>query len=242
MRGIVFSAMAAALLLGSAFDAMAHGIWIAQRHGDLAIVYGHGASDEAYDPGKVAQVIGHLEDGTTAPAATEDHGNHVLVTPPENAAVLTATMDNGYWSEGPDGKWVNKPKSEVDGAKQGGRYLKHTVAILDHSPLAAKAKGMTLEIVPDRDPSELSAGDELGVTVLLGGKPLADTLVVQEYTTDSENKSVRTDAKGRASVTIRNNGLNVIAVSADEPSQEPEKADRVGHFATLSFSVDRHAH
>lgn len=242
MRGIVFSAMAAALLLGSAFDAMAHGIWIAQRHGDLATVYGHGASDEAYDPAKVTQATGHLEDGTTAPATTEDHGNHVLVVPPKDAAVVTATMDNGYWSEGPDGKWVNKPKSEVDGAKQAGRYLKHTVAILDHTPLATKAKGIALEIVPERNPTELSPDDELVVTVLLNGKPLADTLVIQEYTTDSENKSVRTDAKGRASVTVRNNGLNVIAVSAEEPSQEPEKADRVGHFATLSFSVDRHAH
>lgn len=242
MRGIVFSAMTAALLLGSAFDAMAHGIWIAQRHGDLAIVYGHGASDEAYDPNKVTQATGHLANGTTAPATTENRGNHVLVVPPKDAAVLTATMDNGYWSEGPDGKWVNKPKSEVDGAKQGGRYLKHTVAILDHSPLATEARGMALEIVPQRDPTELSSGDELVVTVLLNGKPLADTLVIQEYTTDSENKALRTDAEGRASVTVRNNGLNVIAVSADEASPEPEKADRIGHFATLSFSVDRHAH
>lgn len=242
MRRILLAASAVALLLGTAPDATAHGIWIAQRHGDLAIVYGHGASDEAYDPAKISQVIAHREDGSTVPVATENNESHALLSPPKDAAVVTAVMDNGYWSEGPDGKWVNKPKSEVEGAKQGGRYLKHAVAILAHTPLAAKTKGMALEIVPDRDPTELAAGDELPVTVLFNGAPLADTVLIQEYTTDSENKSVRTDAEGRASVTIRNTGLNVIAVSAREPSDEPEKADQVGHFATLSFTLDYHSH
>jgi nickel transport protein len=43
-------AIAAAGALTNA--AHAHGIWTAQRHGDLAVVYGHGAGDDAYEPGE----------------------------------------------------------------------------------------------------------------------------------------------------------------------------------------------
>ncbi len=30
-------------------SSLAHGIWVAERHGDMAVVYGHGSSDEGYD-------------------------------------------------------------------------------------------------------------------------------------------------------------------------------------------------
>ena len=49
----VLAAVVAAMLAPSA---QAHGIWIAQRHGDQAIIYGHGATDEVYDPAKITEL------------------------------------------------------------------------------------------------------------------------------------------------------------------------------------------
>jgi nickel transport protein len=31
----------------------AHSAWVAQRSGKMAVIYGHGASDDAYDAAKV---------------------------------------------------------------------------------------------------------------------------------------------------------------------------------------------
>lgn len=241
MKRTLLATAALLLFAGSAVDAVAHGIWIAQRHGELAIVYGHGASDEAYDPAKITAVAAH--DGEQAvPVTPVNRETHALVPMPERAPVLIATMDNGYWSQGADGKWVNKPKSEVPGAKQASRSLKHTVAILRHTHDAALPKGLRLEIVPAKDPTELQAGDPLEVLVLLNGEPLANAPVTTEYTTDSEAEPVRTGADGKATIVVRNNGLNVVAVSAIEAPDEPEKADRISHFSTLSFNLGHHEH
>ena len=55
MRKITAAAIAIAFT-ASGTSALAHGIWIAQRHDDWAVVYGHGASDEGYDPAKLEAV------------------------------------------------------------------------------------------------------------------------------------------------------------------------------------------
>ena len=81
----------------------AHGIWIAPRHGDYAIVYGHGGSDEGYDPAKVV-ALEALGDGAAAIERIVGD-DHVLFAAPD-APVVTATMDNGFWSKTADGPLI----------------------------------------------------------------------------------------------------------------------------------------
>jgi hypothetical protein len=121
-------AMAAAGALTTA--AHAHGIWTAQRHGDLAIVYGHGAGDEAYKPEKVKSAVSYLASGEKRDSKVLHQAKNALVEPAPDAVALTVTLDNGIWTKGPDGKSVNKPKSQVTEAQSASRSVKINTTIL----------------------------------------------------------------------------------------------------------------
>ena len=206
----------------------AHGIWIAERHGTQAVVYGHGASDEAYDPQKLKTVT-----------AQEDHA---LLGVPGNAVVVSSVFDNGFWAEGPDGKWVNKPKSEVPGAKQSSQSRKFAVAILDHLRKKPEPQGLPFEIVPLIDPTILEAGNELPVQVLVDGKPVEGVEVAADYVNDSHAAPVKTDAEGIARIRIRNAGLNVVGAAYSSPLSDSKEADKLSYFTTLTFNLDHHHH
>jgi nickel transport protein len=218
----------------------AHGIWVAERHGDMAIVYGHGSSDEAYDTAKLKRLTGAAADGSESVLKISARDDHVLFAPSESTVVVYGEFDNGFWSEGPDGKWVNKPKDEVSAAKRSAHYVKYTTGILRPLTGPQAAKGFPLEIVALADPIGIKAGDKLPVQVLAEGKPVAGVDVIAEYTTDSEGIKVTTDAEGKAAITIRNQGLNVIAASWSVPTPDSDKADEIGYFATLSFNLHHH--
>jgi uncharacterized GH25 family protein len=221
--------------------ARAHGIWVAQRHDDWAVVYGHGASDEGYDPAKLTAVAAFDATGKEVAVKTRPQDDHVLLDVADEAAILTATFDNGFWSERPDGTWVNEPKSAVDGAKQSGHYVKYATTILGRLDAEPEAMGLALEIVPLVDPMTLEMGEALPVRVLHEGAPLADATIIGEYTTASDERDLVTDDVGEAVVTVRNQGLNVVAVSHSVPTPESTQADKLGLFATLAFTLDFHA-
>ena len=230
--------LSALLLIAFTGAASAHGIWIAQRHGQLAVIYGHGGSDEAYDPSKLKQAAAYSADDVTLEVAVERNTNHATLAMPKEAIAATAFFDNGYWTQGPDDKWVNQSRDTVDGAKKSGRYLKYASVILGKRGTAPKPRGLRLEIVPLVDPMALNPGDRLPIQVLHNGTPIPKVPVTSEYTTDSQNKSVVTDENGRAEIIIRNLGLNVIAVSFTEETREDPKADKICMFSTLSFTLD----
>lgn len=179
----VLAAVVAAMLAPSA---QAHGIWIAQRHGDQAIIYGHGATDEVYDPAKITELKAY--DATFAPVALkrETADDHALIVADPTHAVITAVFDNGFWTEKRDGSWENKPKSEVENGKTIGRYLKYATSIVGDTERPFKPFGMPLEIVPLANPTALKAGKELWIQVLSNGKPVEGAKVTAEYTTDSD--------------------------------------------------------
>lgn len=236
--GLSATALAVSLLVGSISVAHAHGAWVAERTGEMAIVYGEGASDDAYDAEKVTVVSGVSTAGESVDVAINAHEHNVTLGIPENTAAVGFVIDNGFWSKNADGEWVNLPKNEVDGAEKGGRYLKNGVRLTgeftDLSP--AQFPELNLVILPDQDPAEMHAGDEVGVTVYFDGKPLADVELTGDLVNDMEAKVATTDSDGKATVAIRNNGLNVIAVSYSVALENDPKADKIGYFSTLSFS------
>lgn len=229
------SAVAALALMAGA--ASAHSVWIAQRHGVEAVVYGHGASDDSYDPAKVTSLVARAADGSAVKLSMEKHSDHVTFTHDEAAATVVIEFDNGYWSMDADKEWHNLPKDEVANARQGGHYVKYAVSYLQPSEGEIKPQGLKFEIVPLQDPLAAKMGDALPVQVLFDGAPAADVSVIAEYVTDSETIAAKTDADGKAVIEIRNQGLNVVAAAYDEEVENDPKADKIGYMASMSFTL-----
>lgn len=237
MRNYLFLLASTAMAHLHVVAADAHGIWIAQRHGEYAIIYGHGASDEKYDPVRVTSLLGRSANSNSAEIVKQVNKDHVSFNPTEGTVLVTSTFDNGFWSEGADGKWVNKPRTEVPGAKQSGRYLKYATAIIGPLGEAPEPQGLAFEIVASVDPTTLKAGDDLPVLVLADGKPVEGVEVTAEYTTASEAPKIKTGADGKATIKVRNQGLNVVVADLTVKTPESKETDEIGHTATLSFSL-----
>ncbi|WOI10146.1 DUF4198 domain-containing protein [Thalassospira lucentensis] len=230
-------------LFGAAQIANAHGVWVAQRWDEYGIIYGHGAEDNDYDPAKIKSVTVLTEDGKVSEGKVETRDTHAMIVPGEDAAIVLIDFDNGFYTEGPDGKWVNQPKSAVEGAKQAGHYLKHSVSLLHiHGDIPA-LPAQPLQIVPLSNPTELEAGDDFKVRVLYEGKPLPGVAIIPDYVNLAETLIGETDQDGVADITVRNDGLNVIAVKHSVSLENNADADLIQHFATLSFTAGgEHSH
>jgi nickel transport protein len=218
--------------------ASAHGIWFAPRVGQLALVYGHGAEDLPVIEtlGKVTVIGG--ADGAGKPVAvslrTTDH--LAFVNTGNKPSIVTATLDNGLWTEGPDGKWVNKGKDEVPGANQSGRYIKYGSHLLE----LPKGEGqvvpsLAFQIVPVGTRFPQKKGGALKLRVLFEGKPAAGAKVWADYVNDPDAKPLVTGRDGRVTLGVRNQGLNVIKAEIESPPADASKADMTGHTTTLSF-------
>jgi nickel transport protein len=227
---------AAAMLFSTA--AQAHGIWFAQRSGELALIYGEGADD--LDVVKrqplITATTAYDASGTPVPTALEVSGRLLLVDTKEKPAIVAAVLDNGTWSKTPEGKWLKKGKNEVSGALTSGHNFKYAVHL--RSPLNGPLPplpGHTLQIVPIESTLPEKLGQDLRLRVLYKGKPVAGALVLSDFVNDPDAKPIESGADGSVALKVRNQGLNVItAVLATSP-EDPVKTDKVEHLASLSF-------
>ena len=93
--------------------------------------------------------------------------------------------------------------------------------------------GLSLEIVPERDPSLLQPGDVLPVVVLLAGRPLAGFALAS--TDGRERRFQRTDADGRASVQVAGPGRWLLA--GTHLRSAGGELDWQSEFTTVTFQV-----
>ncbi|PIE46092.1 MAG: hypothetical protein CSA45_00785 [Gammaproteobacteria bacterium] len=217
------------------YQAYAHGVWLAERVGEQTIVLGEGAVDDAYQPEKVLFVKSIDKDGNITDAKINKHEKNVSVAVDDNATAIVFRFDNGFWTQNQDGKWVNRPKNEVESAKSAGRYMKSGIAIVNKGSTVKPIADFDLQIVPKVNPLTLKAGDKLVVTVLFKGKPVKGAKVMRDYN-NYYTDAVNTDENGEAEVVIRNEGLNVIAVGHKVDVENDPKADKYGYMSTLSFT------
>jgi nickel transport protein len=232
------SAVLGSSLLLFATAASAHSIWFAQRAGELALIYGHGAEDLSVIKrlDKISSVGGVDAQGRVVKVVLRAT-DHLAFVNTENApAVVTATMDNGLWSQGPDGKWVGKGKDEVPGAKQSGRYLKYSSHLreLPKTELAP-VPGLAFQILPRGADFPQTMGLPLKLRVLLNGQPAAGAKVWADSVNDPDAEPVTTAKDGSVTLKVRNQGLNVIRAELDTPPLDPAKSNKTEHSATLSF-------
>lgn len=233
---LVSTAASVAIML-SVSAAHAHGVWVAERFGETAIVYGEGPSDDKYKPEKVKKVqFCTAADACSVIEPTQSETYSVLPKP-ETDGVFVVDFLNGFWTKDGAGKWANKPKSAVDDPQDSVLSQKYNVTIMGHWPDGLGPLGNALEIVPMADPAALNVGDTFEVQVLLDGKPLADATVTADFTGAPDAFTSKTNAEGKADVTIRNGGLNVLGVGHAVPLGDAHDADRLSYEATLAFTL-----
>lgn len=241
MKMLTRLVLAACLVVVSTSAARAHGVWTAERWGQLGVIYGHGAEDGPYDPAKIKSVAGINAKGEAVDVKVNAAENHATLAAGDDAAAILIIFDNGFYSKAPDGTWVNKGKSEVPGATESGQYIKYNVSVIKADGALPSLPAQPLQIVPLTNPATLEHGKSFKVRVLFNGKPLPGVEIIPDYVNASEAHLGKSDLNGEAEVFIRNDGLNVVAVSHTASVADNPDADSIGHFATLSF-VAKHAH
>lgn len=104
-------------------------------------------------------------------------------------------------------------------------------------PHVTRPIGMTLEIVPERNPYQLKAGERLPVRVLYQGTALPGALIkLTNLAADAEPvESHRTDAQGRAVFQGRRSGVWLLNVVWTRPVTGNPKVDLDTTFSSLSF-------
>jgi len=228
---------AAATLLTN--HAAAHGIWVEKRRDNLEVVYAHGAQDDAYKTEKFHGAWGYDKDGKSVPVKVQRLDAHVRLLPTRAPATLLAVLDNGHFSQDPDGRWHNLRRAEVPGATQSMRIWKYSLSIMQPGAQLPELTPLRLVIVPQADPVTLKAGDTLPVQVLFDGKPVAGVKLVEDYRNMDHQASYQTDAEGRAQVVVRNRGLNVIYANVKQPLTDDPDINVLWMDSTLSFIASK---
>jgi uncharacterized GH25 family protein len=234
----VFALASVVASIGAMGAAQAHGIWFAQRATQLALLYGVGADDldAVKRASQVSSMAGYVADGKPVPTSLQVDGRLLLVNVENQPAIVAAVLENGTWSKTPDGKWHKQGKDEVPNAVLSEKNTKYAVHIRGPltKPLTA-LPGQTLQIIPVAGKLPDLLGQPIKLAVLYKGKPVAGARVMHDWINDPDGKPVLTGADGTVTISVRNQGLNVIVAIFNSPSEEPTKYEHLEHLASLSF-------
>ncbi|WP_415763627.1 DUF4198 domain-containing protein [Pseudomonas sp. CP4] len=230
------------LLIAALFTGQvsAHGLWTEERRGNIEVVYGHGAEDNAFKARKISGAWAYDAGGKMIPVSVERLTDHARLKPLKSPAVMAVALNNGMWSQTADKKWVNEGRSKVPGATEATQTFKYSLAIYQPGAKLPKLDQIKLLIVPEIDPLTVGPGNSLPVRVLLDGKPAAGVKLYGDYRSAPNTLSTETDKDGRAQVLVRNEGLNVIVAQVEVPVKDSADVDSRGLFTSLTFLGEPH--
>ena len=100
----------------------------------------------------------------------------------------------------------------------------------------AEPIGIALEIVPEKDPTALRAGEDFPVRVLRNGAPFADFALNAVAAGETKGETRKTDAAGRVAFRLAKAGRWLLRGTDVRKSTQPE-ADWESDFTTLTFEV-----
>jgi uncharacterized GH25 family protein len=120
-------------------------------------------------------------------------------------------------------------------------YTKHpkTFARVGEPPADrswAEPVGMSLEIVPERDPTTVKAGDDFPVRVLKDGKPFAGFSLNAVSAGEPKGETRKTDSDGRVTFRIGKEGRWLLRGTDIRKSNQPD-TDWESDFATLTLEA-----
>jgi len=230
------------LLIAALFTGQvsAHGLWTEERRGNIEVIYGHGAEDNAFKAQKISGAWAYDASGNKIPVSVERLADHARLKPLKPPAVMAVALNNGMWSQTADKKWINEGRSKVPGATEATQTFKYSLAIYQPGAKLPKLEQIKLLILPEVDPLTVGPGKSLPVRVLLDGKPAAGVKLIGDYRSAPNTLSTETDKDGRAQVLVRNEGLNVIAAQVEVPVKDSVDVDSRGLFSSLTFVGEPH--
>lgn len=230
------------LLIAALFTGQvsAHGLWTEERRGNIEVIYGHGAEDNAFKAQKISGACAYDASGKMIPVSVERLADHARLKPLKPPAVLAVALNNGMWSQTADKKWINEGRSKVPGATEATQTFKYSLAIYQPGAKLPKLDQIKLLILPEVDPLTVGPGKSLPVRVLLDGKPAAGVKLIGDYRSAPNTLSTETDKDGRAQVLVRNEGLNVIAAQVEVPVKDSVDVNSRGLFSSLTFLGEPH--
>lgn len=98
--------------------------------------------------------------------------------------------------------------------------------------------GFTLELVAERNPYTMRAGDDLPLRLTYEGKSLAGALIVaMNQFNPAEKVSARSDAEGRVRLHLPTKGMWLIKAVHMIPAPEGAGADWASFWASLTFEL-----
>ncbi|WP_375123130.1 DUF4198 domain-containing protein [Pseudomonas sp. LW8] len=230
------------LLIAALFTGQvsAHGLWTEERRGNIEVIYGHGAEDNAFKAQKVSGAWAYDASGKMIPVSVERLADHARLKPLKPPAVMAVALNNGMWAQTADKKWINEGRSKVPGATEATQTFKYSLSIYQPGAKLPKLDQIKLLILPEVDPLTVGPGKSLPVRVLLDGKPAAGVKLYGDYRSAPNTLSTETDKDGRAQVLVRNEGLNVIAAQVEVPVKDSVDVDSRGLFSSLTFVGEPH--
>lgn len=234
---IVFAIVLSLMIVPN--SSSAHGVWFAQRSDRTQLVCGEGWKDSAYDPNGLVELNGFNSKYEPVDVKPINEKDYLYIEPSEDLSVVSLTMDYGYWSNTPEGKWIPKPMNEVEGSTIGTHALKYSVNYFKNVDEVKPIANMVYQLVPSVDPTKLEVGQEFTVQLLHNGEPMADTEIIPDVL-NHHTVTIKTDEKGMATITASNGGLNVVGCEMTVPYENEgidDKATRSKVFVSLGFTL-----
>lgn len=148
--------------------------------------------------------------------------------------------------EGLDNALDYRRKKGLEQSNGRERYIRHAKALVqagedfsvDASTLAI---GYELEIVPERNPYRLKAGDRLPVRLLYRGQPAEGLLLIAfSRSRPLEKQSLRSDEQGQVVIELDRTGtwmLKAVKILPYSSADVDPKADWQSHWANLTFEL-----
>ncbi len=136
-------------------------------------------------------------------------------------------------------------ESRKPGRERYSRYVKTFLQVGDGVEEDwSQVVGQKIEIVPEKVPTSLQAGDTLTVQVLFDGIPLHRVLVSATYagyTTnpDTYEQSMKTDTHGRARFVMTHDGSWLVRLVHMVPLEADPEADWESFWASMTFPVKK---
>jgi uncharacterized GH25 family protein len=121
-------------------------------------------------------------------------------------------------------------------------YTKHAKTYVrvgspeSHDQTWSTPVGMEVELVPERDPTQLAAGEELAVRLLKAGQPVPDAAVGLVAANSKPGALSKTDSGGRVRLRFDHGGWWLIRATLLERSTKPD-LDWDSRFTTLTVFV-----
>lgn len=244
--------VAALLLLAVLPAAEAHFAWLEivsleSDQVEVAVVFGHHPPAERRLPvERIIEVEVISPDGTRRPARPADDGWRGQVAGP-GSHLVAARQRPSFWSRTVEGG-RNASRREYPDAfscRVSDNAMKTVIAGQaddGHSPAVTQAVGHRLEIIPEADPTRLSAGDRLPLRVLFDGEPWQGMLRATWAGYPAEHDDdypvhLETGVDGRAVLALPRGGSWLVHANAETDHPDPAVCDRQAWNAALAFTL-----